>query len=112
MVAVSGCHAVIIGLIAQLYSVLGGNEESHYLNEFVVEVRGGETRAAQVAQELGFTYVMPVISPYNHLTTILYYCCYTHTWLVLITNLLNSVCTRMFVLHARVCVWGRISETV
>lgn len=78
MAAIAGYHVVIIGLIVQLHSVFGGNEVSHYLNEFVIEIKGGETQAVQVAQELGFTYVMPVISPYNHLTTtsptILHYC--------------------------------------
>lgn len=67
----SRCISLAVGVMVWVLSYLlfgaalvnvteSAATNSRYLNEFVVEVKGGTSQARQVAEELGFTYVMQV----------------------------------------------------
>ena len=67
-------HLASVLLLASTWLVCQGHDKSgHYINQFVVEIKGGELEAKKLAEDLGFTYHQPV-SNY----TIIY------TWLIIL----------------------------
>lgn len=58
--AVTLCQVVLLTQLSEVFGV--HDQQGHYVNQFVIETKGGPSEAREIAMELGFVYHEPVSS--------------------------------------------------